>query len=106
MALSKTQSKRLGAILSVMFNEEAPSEVIDEIIKQGYVQRNGDALTLTEKGNDERNRLSTLAGLNIKYRSERLRDEAILANKSADLSSNDTGHAQDIESKSEHTPHQ
>ena len=106
MALSKTQSKRLGAILSVMFNEEAPAEVIDEIIKQGFVEKKGEALILTEKGNDERNRLSTLAGLNIKYRSERLREEAKLANKSADLSPNDSGHIQGIENKSEHTPHQ
>ena len=76
MALSKTQSRRLGAILSVMFNEEAPVEVIEEIIAEGYVERDGDKLSLTTKGNDERNRLSTLAGLNIKYRSERLREES------------------------------
>ena len=29
----------------------------------------------TEKGIDEKNRLSTLAGLNIKYQSERREDE-------------------------------
>ena len=71
MALSKTQSRRLGAILSVMFNEDAPTEAVAEIIEQGYVEKDGDNLKLTAKGNDERNRLSTLAGLNIKYRSER-----------------------------------
>ena len=76
MALSKTQSKRLGTILSVMFNEEAPTDALQEIEKDGYVTKQGDIYVLTDKGNDERNRLSTLAGLNIKYRSERLREEA------------------------------
>jgi len=71
MALSKTQSRRLGAILSVMFKENAPNEAVTEVIADGYVVKDGDNLVLTEKGNDERNRLSTLAGLNIKYATER-----------------------------------
>ena len=71
MALSKTQSKRLGAILSVMFNEDAPVDAVAEIIQDGYVEKDGERLKLTAKGNDERNRLSTLAGLNIRYKSER-----------------------------------
>ena len=71
MALSKTQSRRLGAILSVMFNEETPDVIVSEVIEGGYVEKEGDKLRLTDKGNDERNRLSTLAGLNIKYQSER-----------------------------------
>jgi Mn-dependent DtxR family transcriptional regulator len=81
MALSKTQSKRLGTILSVMFNEDAPSDALQEIEKEGFVEKQDDKYVLTEKGNDERNRLSTLAGLNIKYRSERLREEAKLSER-------------------------
>lgn len=70
MALSKTQNKRLGAILSVMFEEEVPRCVLDEVIDEGFVSENEEKYTLTEKGLDEKNRLCTLAGLNIKYQSE------------------------------------
>ena len=59
-----------------MFNEEAPTDALQEIEQDGYVTKQGDIYVLTDKGNDERNRLSTLAGLNIKYRSERIREEA------------------------------
>ena len=38
MALSKTQNKRLGALLSVMFNEEVPSEVVNELIKLEFLE--------------------------------------------------------------------
>lgn len=54
-----------------MFNEETPDIIVSEVIEGGYVEREGEKLKLTDKGNDERNRLSTLAGLNIKYQSER-----------------------------------
>ncbi len=70
MALSKTQNKRLGVILSVMCNEETPQELLHEVIQDGFVQRSEDSFCLTEKGLDEKNRLCTLAGLNIKYKSE------------------------------------
>ena len=59
-----------------MFNEEAPTDALQEIEQDGYVTKQGDIYVLTDKGNDERNRLSTLAGLKIKYRSERIREEA------------------------------
>lgn len=97
MALSKTQSKRLGAILSVMFNEEAPVDAIEEIISEGYVAKEGDKLVLTPKGNDERNRLSTLAGLNIKYRSERNREATL--EKTADSSNYEKAHVVNINHK-------
>ena len=87
MALSKTQSRRLGAILSVMFNEEAPDDIVSEVIEGGYVEKEGDKLRLTDKGNDERNRLSTLAGLNIKYQSERnaMKRKSLSANPEASI---------------------
>jgi len=72
MALSKTQTKKLGGLLSVMFQEEPmPTDMLTDFIKQGYVELIGNTASLTEQGNDERRRLSTLAGLNIAYSSER-----------------------------------
>lgn len=71
MALSKKQNRRLGAILSVMFREETPREAVTEVIKDGFVEKNTNSiLQITTKGLDEKNRLCTLAGLNIKYQSE------------------------------------
>ncbi len=71
MALSKTQTKRLGGILSIMFGDEMPSEVLTELIKDGFVKIQEDKAILSEKGLDEKNRLCTLAGLNIMYQSEK-----------------------------------
>ena len=71
MPLSKRQNKRLGAILSVMFEEETPQEHLEEVVKAGFVSKKGEDFKLTDKGLDEKNRLCTLAGLNIKYSSEK-----------------------------------
>jgi|TARA_B100001939_G_C16786716_1_gene549429 hypothetical protein len=75
MALSKTQNKRLGGILTVMFKEELPQEVEQELVQEGFVEKNDSDIQLTDKGLDEKNRLCTLAGLNIKYSSERKKDD-------------------------------
>lgn len=71
MALSKTQTKRLGGILSVMFGDEIPDNLINILIQEGYVEISGDKAVLSAKGLDEKNRLCTLAGLNIMYKSEK-----------------------------------
>ncbi len=71
MALSKTQTKRLGGILSIMFGDTIPSTNLTELIQQGYVEVNGNDYKLTDKGLDEKNRLTTLCGLNIMYSSEK-----------------------------------
>ena len=71
MALSKKQNKRLGAILSVMFKEETPQEHLEEIVNDGFVAKEGEDFSITAKGLDEKNRLCTLAGLNIKYSNEK-----------------------------------
>ena len=76
MALSKTQNRRLGSILSIMFKEEIPESAIVQILKDGLIERQGDDFILTAKGIDEKNRLCTLAGLNIKYQSERSKPDA------------------------------
>ena len=75
MALPKKQNKRLGAILSVMFQEETPQEHLEDIVKDGYVAKEEEGFAITPKGLDEKNRLCTLAGLNIKYQSERGEDK-------------------------------
>ena len=72
MALSKTQTKRLGSILSVMFGDEMPDDMITNLIQEGYVLIKGEKAVLSEKGLDEKNRLCTLAGLNIMYKSEKI----------------------------------
>ena len=74
MALSKTQTKRLGSILSVMFGDEMPSDIITGLIQDGYVVIQGERAVLSDKGLDEKNRLCTLAGLNIMYKSEKIAD--------------------------------
>ena len=70
MALSKKQNQRLGAILSVMLDEEAPVAAVGQIITDGFAEKNQHSVFITPKGLDEKNRLCTLAGLNIKYVSE------------------------------------
>ena len=44
MPLSKRQNKRLGAILSVMFEEETPQEHLEEVVKEGFVSKKGEVL--------------------------------------------------------------
>ena len=81
MALSKTQNKRLGSLLSIMFNDSVPSDIVNDLIKDGYLEVIENDFKLTEKGLDEKNRLCTLAGLNITYRSEKDKGSQNLANK-------------------------
>lgn len=71
MALSKTQTKRLGGILTVMFGDDIPSDLLTSLITDGYIRVDGQKYNLTDKGLDEKNRLCTLAGLNIMYSSEK-----------------------------------
>ena len=61
MALSKTQTKRLGGILTIMFGDDIPSDLLTNLITDGYIVVNGQSYELTDKGKDEKNRLCTLA---------------------------------------------
>ena len=70
MALSKKQTKRLGGILSIMFGEKLPVDMLIDLEEDGYIFFKDKKAFLTDKGTDEKNRLCTLAGLNIKYQSE------------------------------------
>ena len=71
MPLRTRQSNRLASLLAAMGGEEVPQPYLNECIADGLLARayNG-RLMLTEQGLDEKNRLCTLAGLNIKYKSE------------------------------------
>lgn len=71
MSLSKRQSRRLATLLAVMSGEDVPEPHLSMAIQDGLIARlyRGN-LSLTERGLDEKNRLCTLAGLNIKYLSE------------------------------------
>lgn len=71
MGLSKRQSGRLATLLAVMSKEEVPEPYLSQAVDQGLVSRlYSGTLSLTDKGLDEKNRLCTLAGLNIRYLSE------------------------------------
>ena len=70
MALSKTQTKRLGGLLAIMFAEEIPAEMLTKLIKEDLIEIVDGIYKLSTKGLDEKNRLCTLAGLNINYQSE------------------------------------
>jgi len=82
MALSKTQSRKLGILLAIMFGEDLDDAFIQEMIEGGYIKLKGSNYILTPKGLDEKNRLCTLAGLNIMYTSERKLEEDIKKNLS------------------------
>jgi len=54
-----------------MANEEVPEEYLKKVVDDGFVGLESGRSYLTDKGIDEKNRLCTLAGLNIRYLSER-----------------------------------
>jgi hypothetical protein len=76
MSLTKTQTQRLGKLLGVMFGDNLPQEALQEPLSRGLIEKRGNEYGITEKGLDEKNRLCTLAGLNIKYQFERDRLKA------------------------------
>ncbi len=61
--LSRTQSKRLGGLIQVLGNKKPIDNIIDSLQSLNLVVEKNECLMLTEKGLDETNRLSTLAGL-------------------------------------------
>lgn len=66
----------MGVILTVMAQEEVPDGYIENVMVDGFAtyDENGTPV-LTDLGLDEKNRLCTLAGLNIKYLSERKKED-------------------------------
>ena len=53
-----------------------PEPILDELVNESYVILKGTKYILTDKGLSEKNRLCTLAGLNILYSSEKGRKQA------------------------------
>lgn len=63
--LSNVQQRRLGGILTISRDRMPIEDVAKELIESGFVSCEGDKLQLTSKGENERERLLTLAGLNM-----------------------------------------
>ena len=59
--LSNKQSRRLGGLLAILAGKLPRPDILDELLQDGFVL---DA-KLTERGFCERERLLTLAGLNV-----------------------------------------
>ena len=53
-----------------MSNDEIDLDLIEDSIKDGFIVYQKGRLKLSDTGINEKNRLCTLAGLNIKYKSE------------------------------------
>jgi hypothetical protein len=71
MGLSKNQSRKLGTLLAIISNESLPPEILQKTISDGLAVFNDGRYFLTPAGLDEKNRLCTLAGLNIRLSSEK-----------------------------------
>tara|TARA_Y100000114_G_C11746412_1_gene321855 strand:- start:577 stop:819 length:243 start_codon:yes stop_codon:yes gene_type:complete len=65
--LSKTQSIRYGGLVAVMCGRKPYDWLLNKLEEDNFViihmQSNSDAIILTEKGENEFNRLTRLAGL-------------------------------------------
>ena len=70
MALSRTQSRRLGGIITLVFGETPPEEVMRELYSMEMEESENNRLYLTSRGINEKNRLCTLAGLVIRQSQE------------------------------------
>jgi len=57
-----------------MFKDSLPSDMLNELIKDGFIKISGQDYLLTTSGKDEKNRLCTLSGLNIMYSSEKKKE--------------------------------
>ena len=71
MALSRNQSKKLGVLLAIISNESMPPDLLQDAIYNEMASFKDGKYHLTPKGIDEKNRLCTLAGLNIRLGSEK-----------------------------------
>lgn len=63
--LSNRQTVRLGGLIAVMGGREPYPSILDDLRDNDFVTKLGDNWTLTEKGENEKDRLSILAGLMV-----------------------------------------
>ncbi len=61
--LSNTQNVRLGGLIAVLGDREPYEYILSGLMKDGFVERTGGVLRLTDRGIREKDRLTTLAGL-------------------------------------------
>ena len=63
--LSKRQNTRLGGLIAVMGDREPYEPILDDLIENKLVDEVDGRIVLTEKGVNEKDRLSILAGLMV-----------------------------------------
>ena len=63
--LSNKQNVRLGGLIAVLGGREPYESILNDLIKNDFVERLNNDLVLTEKGINEKDRLSILAGLMV-----------------------------------------
>ena len=60
--LSKTQQKRLGGLLAI--NESEPTEeIVNLLVQEKFIEKINNKYVVTNKGKQEKKRLTILAGL-------------------------------------------
>lgn len=63
--LSNKQNMRLGALIAILGGREPYPNLLDDLIDNAFVRKQGDNWELTEKGVNEKDRLAILAGLMV-----------------------------------------
>tara|TARA_A100000172_G_scaffold60789_1_gene40240 strand:- start:212 stop:439 length:228 start_codon:yes stop_codon:yes gene_type:complete len=63
--LSKIQAKKLGGIVQVLKNKEPVDEITSSLKNSGLIVKKEDLCLVTEKGLEEADRLSILAGIMV-----------------------------------------
>ncbi|MEK9767796.1 MAG: hypothetical protein VW683_02645 [Betaproteobacteria bacterium] len=63
--LSNKQNVRLGGLIAVLSNREPYPWILDDLVAEGFVEKNHNGIWLTQKGMNEKDRLATLAGLMV-----------------------------------------
>jgi len=61
--LSNVQNVRLGGLIAVLSGRDPYDFILDRLLDDGFVERQGNRLEITDKGMREKDRLVTLAGL-------------------------------------------
>ena len=63
--LSNRQNIRLGGLIAVLGKRVPYEPILEDLMKDGLVKWENDSLELTDKGVNEKDRLSILAGLMV-----------------------------------------
>lgn len=70
--LSNVQNVRLGGLIAVLSGREPYDFILGSLVSEGFVDRAGEALSVTDKGMREKDRLVTLAGLMVEKNNTKL----------------------------------